>query len=112
MNRAQRRNFITNAKKKGVSKDVAKTYISIMDDAGGASSFQQEVADGQMVKINTSKIKSRKTYADMNDRYKQFIEESADEVFVAHIVMPNIVSLGGVPWLFWSGDLIKTKEQS
>ncbi len=104
MNREQKRNFVKKATKKGMDKKLAKTFA---ESVGSIHSDSQDIEEGMKVKINLDLVKSRKNYANMSEKYKEFVESSADQVFTAHIERRNLISFVEEPkWLFWSGDLV------
>jgi len=71
----------------------------------------QEINSGDKVKMDVSLVKSRKSYPDMNEKYKEFVENNGDKVFTARVEGKNMVSFEEEPtWLFWSGDLIKVSS--
>lgn len=112
MNREQKRAFVKNAKKKGVKTTEAKAYAEIIGSGAGKNTDAQEISEGEKVMLNIQAIVSRKNYERMNDKYKEFVNNSTDKVFTAHVEHKNLISLVEEPkWLFWSGDLIKIKEE-
>lgn len=111
MNREQKRAFIKKAQKKGVAKDIAKTYAELFGGGASTPTPPQDINEGEMVKLDVDKIKSRRNYERMTANYKEFINDNIDTVFTAHIERKNLVSFVEEPkWLFWSGDLIKITE--
>lgn len=109
MNREQKRNFVKRAAKKGMDKKLAKTFA---ESIGSFHSDPQDIEEGAKVKINLDLIKSRKNYENMSEKYKEFVESSADQVFTAHVEKRNLVSFVEEPkWLFWSGDLLVQKTR-
>lgn len=110
MNRQQKRAFVKNAQKKGISKNVAEAYIAIKEAGLDKLSLPQQFQEGDKVKLNVEKITKRKDYEKMNSKYKEFVESSADKVFTVHLERKTLISLKEQPeWLFWSGSLIKVK---
>lgn len=108
MNREQKRNFVKKATKKGMDKKLAKTFA---ESVGSIHSDPQDIEEGTKVKINIDLVKSRKNYANMSEKYKEFVESSTDQVFTAHIERRNLISFVEEPkWLFWSGDLLVQKS--
>ncbi len=86
--------------------------MKIMDDP--VKDFLQE---GDKVKLNISRIKSRKDYSRLQPEYKEFIEKNEDSVFTVHIYKKRgndfafLVELTENPkWLFIESDLIKVKN--
>lgn len=108
MNRAQKRAFINKAHKKGMSREVAKTYVDIVHNGTGTHTPANPIEDGETVILNIEAIKNRKNYERMSIKYKDFVEKSSGVVYTAHVERENLISLKEEPqWLFWSGDLIK-----
>ena len=103
MNRKQKRDFIKQARKKGVSETDARAYLTTQDGS--------EIKEGDKVKLNIYKIKSSPDYQIMNPKYKSFIEENKDTVFTAHYERETLISFVEEPkWLFWRGNLIKVNN--
>lgn len=112
MNREERRNeqfrkrspdphdpkrILTELKLRAAAKKVLKDHTD-----------PQEINSGDKVRIDVSLVKSRRSYPDMNEKYKEFVENNGDKVFTARVEGKNMVSFEEEPtWLFWSGDLIK-----
>lgn len=114
MNREQKRRFIKNAAKNGMTKERAKAYAEISSGTGEHTEAQQ-FEEGDKLMLNVPVIKARKNYPIMNASYKEFVESSEGTIFTAHKENDNLISLVEEPkWLFWSGDLIKVHitEQS
>ncbi len=108
INREQKRAFVKKAQKKGVDKDIAKTYAEIFGSGAGTPTPPQDIVEGEKVKLDIGKIKARRNYERMTAKYKEFIDNNIDTVFTAHIERKTLVSFVEEPkWLFWSGDLIK-----
>lgn len=115
MNRKTRRDFYKKVRNKGISKEAAYAYLE-MKEAGLDEFFVNPPAtfnSGQKVYIDTQKIKSRKAYERMSEEYKKFIEASDGVVYTASPEKGNFIVLEENPiWHFWSGDLIKVKEDA
>lgn len=112
MNRQQKRAFVKKAQSKGISKDAAKAYLAIREAGLDKLSLPKQFQEGDKVKLDMEKIKRRKDYERLNPRYKEFVESNADTVFTAHLERETLISLKEQPeWLFWSGSLIKVKEE-
>lgn len=112
MNRQQKRAFVKKAQSKGISKDAAKAYLAIREAGLDKLSLPKQFQEGDKVKLDVEKIKRRKDYERLNPRYKEFVESNADTVFTAHLERETLISLKEQPeWLFWSGSLIKVKEE-
>jgi len=104
MNRAERREFVKRAKKRGISEEIAEAYLSVRD------SGTRDFGEGDKVRLNVQRIQSQKGYQKMSARYKEFVEANVNTVFTAHIEQETLVSLKEQPeWLFWSGHLIKVE---
>lgn len=113
MNRQQKRSFIKQAQKKGISRNVAEAYISVKESGMDIVSLPKQIHEDDRVKLDVEKIKSRNDYQKMNPKYKQFIEANKDTVFTAHIERDTLISLKEFPeWLFWSGDVIVLGDES
>lgn len=112
MNREQKRAFVKRAQKKGIDKDSAKAYAEIISSGSGTPSPPQDIAEGEKVKLDIEKIKGRKNYERMSDKYKEFVMANPDTIFTAHVERPSLISLVEEPkWLFWCGDLIKLEQE-
>lgn len=113
MNRQQKRSFIKQALKKGISRNVAEAYISVKESGMDIVSLPKQIHEDDRVKLDVEKIKSRNDYQKMNPKYKQFIEANENTVFTAHIERETLVSLKEFPeWLFWSGDVIVVGKEN
>lgn len=112
MNRQQKRAFVKKARSKGISKNAAEAYLAIKEAGLDKLSLPKQFQEGDKVKLDVEKIKRRKDYERLNPRYKEFVESNADTVFTAHLERETLISLKEQPeWLFWSGSLIKVKEE-
>lgn len=108
MNRAQRRNFVKNQRKKGISKNDATRFAKIISNGVGTYSEPNEIAEDDKVMINIDSVKARKNFELMSEKYKNFVNGAEGKVFTAHVERTNSISLKEEPkWLFWSGDLLK-----
>lgn len=113
MNRQQKRAFVKKAQSKGISKNAAEAYLAIKEAGLDKLSLPKQFQEGDKVKLDVEKIKGRKDYGKMNPKYKEFVESNADRVFTAHLERETLISLKEQPeWLFWSGSLIKVKEET
>lgn len=113
MNRQQKRAFVKKAQSKGISKNVAEAYLAIKEAGLDKVSLPKQFQEGDKVKLDVEKITQRKDYEKMNPRYKEFVESNVDTVFTAHLERETLISLAEQPeWLFWSGSLIKVKENA
>lgn len=113
MNRQQRRAFVKKAQSKGISKNAAEAYIAIKEAGLDKVSLPRQFQEDDKVKLDVEKIKGRKDYRKMNPKYKEFVESNADTVFTVHLERETLISLKEQPeWLFWSGSLIKVKEDT
>lgn len=118
MNRDQRRAMEKALRKKGLSKENAKAYVQIMNNAdairlGGAGEISppKHIEEGDKIRLDISRVKARKNYGRMAQGYRDFVESAGDTVFTAHVERENMISLTEDPrWLFWSGDLIINRE--
>lgn len=111
MNREGRRTFTKKAVKSGFSKGEAAAMTAIVNEGVGTVSKQQDIREGEKVKLNVDLIKARKQYSRMATKYKEFVEQNRDAVLTAHVEKENLISMVEEPrWLFWSGDLIKLEE--
>ena len=110
MNREQRRKMVKIATKNGVSKEHAKAYAVISQGTGAHTDAKPFEEDDKLM-LDITAIKSRKNYAVMNPKYKEFVESSEGKIFTAHKENDNLISLKeDSRWLFWSGDLIKVVD--
>ena len=113
MNRQQKRAFVKKARSKGISKNAAEAYLAIKEAGLDKLSLPKHFQEGDRVKLDVEKIKRRKDYEKLNPRYKEFVESNADTIFTAHLERETLISLKEQPeWLFWSGSLIKVKEDA
>lgn len=111
MNREQKRKFVKDAKKKGVKESEAKAYAEIISNGAGRNTDAQVISEDEKVMLDINAITSRKNYERMSDKYKEFVNGNSDKVFTAHVEHQNLISFKEEPrWLFWSGDLIKVKN--
>lgn len=70
-----------------------------------------EFYEDDPVVLNTEKIRSAKGYQELQEKYRQFVEENEGTVFTAHIERPTLVSFKEDPtWWFYSGDLLPAKK--
>ena len=98
------------ATKNGINKDVAKSY-AVISKGTGVHTEAKHFEEGDKLMLDINAIKNRKNYSAMNPKYKDFVESSSDKIFTVHKEKQNLISLAEEPqWLFWSGDLIKVKE--
>lgn len=114
MNREERRAYIKKAKKKGISKEQAETYLEIAQNGAGKTTEAQVIENGAKVMLNIEAVKARKNYNKLSEKYKAFVEDSDGKVFTAVTKekLKNVISLEEEPrWLFWSGDLIVVEEK-
>jgi len=104
MNREQKRDFIKKARKRGIDEKYAKAYIQAQESLENDARIN--IANGDKVTIDVTKIKALKDYEKMNNEYKRFVESSDGVVFTAKVEKGNFVSLEENPkWLFWAGNL-------
>lgn len=110
MGRAQKRKFVKAVKKKGLNKDV----VEVLWQANGGNTFMPMLYEGDRVRINLNKIKSRPGYGRLSDKYREFVESHENTVFTVardkkRTDRSTLVCLKEDPagWLFWSGDLEK-----
>ena len=106
MNREQKRAFVKNAHKKGMSKKQAENLLKITDTAGNTYTPPQPVNTGDKVTLKVDVLTSKKNYDIMNPAYKEFVEKSEGIVFTAVQEGTKLIHLEEEPrWLFWCGDL-------
>ncbi|MBQ6863252.1 MAG: hypothetical protein IJO14_03315 [Clostridia bacterium] len=99
-------------KKIGIAEKISEYFTSIAD-AENDDLKKIDITEGCRVMLNIPKIKSKKSYAQMNPKYKEFIDLAGNMVFTAHIENSKIVSLKeDSRWLFWKSDLIKINDDS
>ncbi len=110
MNRANRRKFVMEMRKQGISKNVAEAYLAIKEQ--GLDKPRKPLRDGDKVMLNVEQIMRRKDYEKMNLGFKDIVESSADVVFTAHVEENNLVSFEEQPeWLFWDGDVVSLEGE-
>ena len=110
MNREQRRALSKKARRAGMSKTKADAFAKIVSGTGEHTP-RQEINEGDKIRLNIEAIKARKNYEIMSKAYKEFVENTSDTVFTAHVEKETLISLVEEPkWLFWCGDLIKLDE--
>lgn len=108
MNRRQKRDFIQTAKKKGLSEEMAKTYLSTLESSVSSKILPTQFEEGEKALLNVEKIVNRKGYDVLNPKYREFVESNAGKVFTVHIERPSVLSLKESPeWIFWCGDLMR-----
>lgn len=115
MNREQKRTFVKKAQEKGVNRDIAKIYAETLWERSGAGTHTppQDINEGEKLMLDVDKIKSRRDYERMTDKYKEFINSNVDTVFTAHVERKTLISFAEEPeWLFWCGDLIKIEKET
>lgn len=111
MNRQQRRSL---ERRLRTTKDT-DALRRLIEDA--AHNTENPINDGDTVKINVERIRSRKEWERLQSEYRDFVEQNADKEFVARLRhsseagYPVIFDLDGCNWSFWEGDLIKTGAQ-
>lgn len=118
MNREQKKTLERAYRKFGKSKSEAKKLSQQMYDidkirlAGtGDKTLPQKFQEDDKFMLDIKRIKSRKNYERMNDAYKQFVADNDGKILTAHVEHGGLISAKEEPrWLFWSGDLIKLKE--
>lgn len=120
MNRDQKKTLERAYRKFGKSKSEAKKLSQQMYDIDkirlegtGDRTPPQKFQEDDKFMLDVKLIKSRKNYDRMNDAYKQFVADNEGKILTAHVERGNLISAKEEPkWLFWSGDLIKPKEES
>lgn len=114
MNRKDRRKFVKDAKKKGISKGTAEAYLAIKEMGLDLSAavLPKEFNEGDRVRLDTERIKSQKNYENKSEMYRNFIDANADTVFEIGPSKGNLCTIKDQPWVFYSGDLIRVKEDS
>ncbi len=106
MNREQRRRFVKNAGKQGMSKENAQKFLSIADNLNESHTPRQEIHTGDIVILKTEELKARKNYGIMNPKYREFIERSDGVRYTAVLEREELIHLEEEPkWLFWCGDM-------
>ena len=71
------------------------------------------IKDGTKVKINSKSIMEHPNYSTMMPKYKEFVENNIDTVFISyHTKYDDIVEIKDVDyeWYFWIGDLIVVED--
>jgi hypothetical protein len=120
MNRDQKKTLERAYRKFGKSKSEAKKLSQQMYDIDkirlegtGDRTPPQKFQEDDKFMLDVKLIKSRKNYDRMNDAYKQFVADNEGKILTVHVERGNLISAKEEPkWLFWSGDLIKPKEES
>ena len=116
MNRKQKRTFIKNVKKRGVSKKVAETYLimkDVTDSVQDENDKLEKIVDGSKVMLDVDKIKAKKDWHRLVPEYKEFVEDSVGVVYTVNKEDGKavLVSFKESPgWLFYIGDLILVEE--
>lgn len=119
MNRKQRRALERKVKRNGFTEQNAKEYVKLINNAsaiinGGVGDITppKPFNEGDKILLDIPKIKARKNYNRMSDKYKEFVESSEGVVFTAHVEQNNLISMQENPtWLFWSGDLNRAEVE-
>lgn len=113
MNREQGRAAKKALARRGVSSELADIIIR-MKRHGSAP---QELNDGDRVRLNISAIQRHPDYGRLSKKYISFVEDHAADIFTVKKDVDvgadgSVWMLAEDPngWLFWSGDLIKVKE--
>ncbi len=106
MNRQQRRKFVKNARKDGLSKESAEKFLKIAETKREDITPAQEINTGDKVMLDTAALKAKKNFSIMNPAYREFVEQSEGAVYTAICERPELIHLAEEPrWLFWCGDL-------
>ena len=106
MNREQKRAFVKNAHRKGMSKKQAENFLRIADSTDTSHTPSQIVKTGDKVMLNVEALKSKKNYDIMNPEYRKFVEASEGIEFTAVQEGNKLIHLEEEPkWLFWCGDM-------
>ena len=106
MNREQKRNFVKNAKKNGMSRSNAEKFAEIMDTKGNRYTPAQEIHTGDKVMLKVAELKAKKNFVIMNPAYRTFVENSEGVVYTAVCERAELIHLEEQPrWLFWCGDM-------
>lgn len=113
MNREQRRKLEKQLVAKGATREQAKMLIQIHTDKGS-------LKEGDRVRLNMKSILEQPDYANMNPKYKQWVEDNKDKVFTVeydekHGENSTLVCLredeSDPRWLFWVGNLEKVSGE-
>ena len=84
-------------------------------DSGSLPKFKERLLEGDKVRLNVAKMKSRSEYNNLQRAYRDFVESNANITFTVEYDThgknkPNVVCLKEdkreVKWLFWDGDLL------
>lgn len=109
MNRAQRRSAEKRLRRKGYSKGSARGMIELF--RGHNYVPPADFSEDDKVMLDVEQIRKSKDFADMQQSYKDFVNENEGRVFTAHIESPVLVSLKEDPkWWFYSGDLLPAES--
>lgn len=109
MNRQQRRKFVKDAKKKGISKGTAEAYLAVKEMGLDLSQavVPKKYNDGDKVRLDVEGLKKQKSYETKSEEYRNFIDANAETVFEIGPSKGNLCTLVDCPYVFYSGDLIK-----
>lgn len=79
---------------------------------------ESPIKDGDKVILNCKKIRNRREFSKLQDKYKDFINQHEGDIYTAKIHSysntnyPVIIEFEeDSTWLFWSGDLIKVNGE-
>ncbi|MDD5022427.1 MAG: hypothetical protein PHR82_09925 [Endomicrobiaceae bacterium] len=113
MGREQNRKIAKIAKSKGVPKSVVELYVNMRLHG----SPPQTLKEGDKVKLNISSIKRHPDYPKLTERYHNFIDSHADDIFTVKkdATRKDTSALVCLEededgWLFWTGNLIPIKD--
>ena len=109
MNRKERRQFVKNAKKKGISKGAAEAYLAVKEMGLDLSEavVPKTYNEGDIVKLDVERIKAQTSYVNKSESYRNFIDENVNTEFTIGPSKGNLCTLVNCPYLFYSGDLIR-----
>ena len=112
MNRKQRRQFVKDARKKGISKGTAEAYLAVKEMGLDLSQavVPKEYEEGAKVRLDVESLKKQKSYVNKSEEYRNFIDANVDTVFVIGPSKGNLCTLVDCPYVFYSGDLIKLED--
>lgn len=109
MNREEKRDYIKKLRKQGRSDQEIIRLIELKE----RSFVRKPLDEGDKVKIDVEKIKSRKDYENMRNEYKLFIENNTNVIFTVefdpkyqdHTLVVLKEDETKPKWLWWEGDL-------
>lgn len=111
INRREKRKFVRDMKKKGISKEASMTYLTMKEMGLDKPKVPNRFDVGDKVRLDIDAITSSVNFKNKSEKYSEFLEYAKDKVFTVGTANKNMYSLEEHPeWLFWGGDLTEAKE--